>query len=75
MLEPCSKIDFPRNDKAKTGFEKVFIKDLSTLSSFPRSLSPCRRKTSLLHDATSTMLHRREGVKFPSEVIIGIHAK
>ena len=54
------------------GPEQVFIKDLSVLCSVHLSLdtdlprSPCRWKTSPQHDAATTMLHRRDGARFPS---------
>uniref|UniRef100_A0A8K9X7V8 U2 snRNP-associated SURP motif-containing protein n=1 Tax=Oncorhynchus mykiss TaxID=8022 RepID=A0A8K9X7V8_ONCMY len=51
--------------KVLSTLEQVFIKDLSP--------SPCRRKTSPLHDA-ATMLHRRDCARFLSDVTLGIQA-
>ena len=61
--------------------EQVLIKDLSVLFFFHLSLhpdlspSPCRWKTSPQHDAATTMLHPRDGVRFPPDMMLGIQAK
>ena len=61
--------------------EQIFIKDLSVLCSVDlsldpeKSLSPCRWKTSPQHDAATTMLHHRDGTRFPPDVTLGIQAK
>ena len=60
--------------------EKVFIKDLSVLCALHLSLdpdqspSPCHWKTSPQQDVNTTMLHHRDGARFPSEVTLGIQA-
>ena len=44
----------------------------SILTSF---LVPAAEKTSPQHDAATTMLHRRNGARFPLEVTLGIQTK
>ena len=64
-----------------SALEQVYIKDLSVLFSVhllldpDSSPSPCRSKTSPQNDAATTMLYRRDGARFPSDVTLVIQAK
>jgi hypothetical protein len=64
-----------------SALEQVFIKDLSVLCSFHLSFKPDLVFHSLplknipQHDAATTMLHRRDGARFPPDVTLGIQAK
>jgi hypothetical protein len=59
--------------------EQVFIKDLSAPFIFPSILTslpiPAAEKHPPQYDAATTMLHRRDGARFPSDVTLGIQAK
>ena len=63
-----------------SALEQVFIKDLSILLSVHLSpiltslQVPATEKTSPQHDAATTMLHRRDGARFPSDVMLDIQS-
>ena len=71
--EPLSQSEISRRLKP------VSLKNFHVFSAMHHSfnsdqfLSPCWWKTSTQHDTTTTMLHRRDGARFPSR--LGIQAK
>jgi hypothetical protein len=57
----------PQSERSGAGFHQASLCTLLR-SSFILSPSPCRWKTSPQHDAATTMLHRRDGSRFPPDV-------
>ena len=80
-LLSCWKVNLRTQSEVLSTLVQVFIKDLSVLCYIHLSLdadyspSPCCWKTSAQHDAATTLLHRRDGARFPSDVTVGIQAK
>ena len=71
----------PHQSEVLIALQNVFIKDLSVLrfvhlSLVPdKSTCPCCWKTFPQHGAATTMLHHRDGARFPPDVKFGIQAK